>query len=927
MRTVQRSFGGGEITPEMFGRFDLPHYQTGLALCKNFMTLPHGPAVNRPGFQFIKECRNGGTSAVRLIPFKFNQDQAFVLEFGELYMRIHTEGATVLESNVTISGATQANPVVVTATAHGYVDGEEVYISNVVGMTELNGRFFKVANKTTNTFELTDLLGNNIDGTGYTAYASGGNSARVYTVVSPYFAADLFSLRFVQSEDVMTLVHPSYAPRELKRLAATNWTFSTISFAPKPSRPGTVAIVASPASGTPLEYYAVTALDEDTLEESFHSRLAITGISNANPGVVTSTAHGLSNGNKIRVSEVEGMTEVNGNEYTVANVTANTFELSGINTTSFGTYTSGGIILIGIANDLSVGTNTNTISWDAVTGAIRYNIYKIANGLLGYIGQTPDLSFADDNITPDSLTTPPIDVQPFTGSGNYPSAVTYFNQRRVFGGLDNLPLTTFMTRAGTENNLTKSIPSQDDDSIVFRVSARQYNRVQNLVPLADLLIFTTGAEYRMNAINADAITPSTIDVLVQSDIGSSTLMPLVSGRAVLFNAFLGGHVFDMKYSFESGSNGGYNPRDISIIAPHLFDGHTIVDWAYTKTPYSMVWAVRSDGTLLGLTYMSDQKPDILGWHRHDTHNGDFESIASIPESNGEEMVYAVVKREINSVDRRYIERKHSRLFTDIQDAFHVDSGLTYDLPLTITGATQANPVVVTATGHGFSDGDEVRISDIDYGIDDFGTAFGMNELNGNVYRVNNKTANTFQLQTTDATPVDVDGTGFTAYKSGGKARKEITVVTGLHHLEGEKVAILADGKEVAPLTVADGQITLQEQASRTHVGFPIISDLKTLPIVHEKVDGFARGIIKSVSHVYLQVDKTGAVSAGPDTDHLVEYQQRTDEDYGEATQLVSEEIEVVIPSQWSRYGQVFIRQTAPLPISILSMALEVSYGG
>jgi len=563
-----------------------------------------------------------------------------------------------------------------------------------------------------------------------------------------------------------------------------------------------------------------------------------------------------------------------------------------------------------------------------VTGAVRYNIYKIENGLLGYIGQTSDLSFGDDNISPDALTTPPIDVQPFASASNYPAAVAYFDQRRVFAGTDNLPLTAYMSRSGTESNFTKSIPSQDDNAITFRVSARQYNRIRHLVPLSDLLIFTSAAEYILSSFNADAITPTTIDVRPQSYVGSSKLRPIVAGGSVVFNAAKGAHVHDIKYTFESDS---YAPRDISILAPHLFETFTLVDWGYSKTPYSVTWAARSDGTLLGLTYLPDQSPVVLGWHRHDTHNGLFESTATIPESNEEEMLYTLIKREVNSVDRRFIERLHSRESADspdadIQDAFHLDSGLTYDLAVTITGATQANPVVITATAHGFSDGDEVRISDIDYGIDNFGTAWGMNELNGNVYTVNNKTANTFELQDTEATPADIDGTAFTAYKSGGEVRLEVTVIGGLHHLEGEKVAILADGKEVAPQTVISGQITLAEQASRVHVGLPIVADLQTLPLVHERVEGFGRGHFKSVTHVYMQVDRAVGIFAGPDTDSLVEYQQRTDEEYGQATRMESDEIEVVIPSTWSRYAQVSVRQTAPLPVSILSMSLEVELG-
>ena len=957
-RIHQRSFGGGVIAPELLGRIDLNHYQTGLSECLNFYPLPHGPAVNRPGFQYIKEVKDGGSAATRVIPFIFNTDQAYCLELGNLYLRIHTEGSTVLEANTTISGATQANPCVITDTGHGYLDGEEVFIAAVVGMTELNGRYYKVANKTTNTFEITDLQDNDINSSAYTAYGSAGTAGRVYTVTTPYLTADLFDINYTQSADVMTLVHPTYAPRELKRLGATNWTLTTITFEPGIAIPGSVSVSALPTSGSLTYKYVVTALS-DILEESLAS----------------------------------------------AEVTA--------------------------TNDLSTSGNKNTVSWAAVTGASRYNVYKDDNGVHGYIGQTPDTSFADDNIEADVLISPPENQTPFTGANNYPSTASYHDQRRVFSATNNYPQSTWMTRPGTESNLSKSIPSQDDDSLLFTLSARQYNRVRHLIPLDELVIFTSATEWKLTTENSDALTPTTIALRPQSYVGSGNRQPIVSGDAVLFTADLGGHVYDMNYSFETDK---YKPRNISIIAPHLFDGYTITDWDYSSVPVSIIWAVRSDGELVGLTYLSGQKPDVLGWHHHNT-DGDFESVAVIPESGGEKMLYAVIERRINGVNRRYIERLHSRIFSDVRDAFHVDSGLSYDDPQTITAATQANPVVITAASHGFSDGDMVQITDM-AGI---GTETGMTELNGNRYTVQNKATNTFELKgangsatitVTDAANIavgtkitltlsdgstvvmtataadppaspnefslgdgsnngvadniavgtggvlglnnianlsapnpaanvitvtetprlstasilaiasddpiriavtnetGVDGSAYSAYVSGGKARKEITVVSGLHHLVGESVAIYADGSVAPKQTVAaDGSITLTQGAGRIHAGLSYTSDLQTLPVVAPKADGLGQGQMKSVSKVHLRVDTTrGPSLVGPDYDHLIAYAQRTSEGYGEPTALVSNEIEIALDAAWSRSGQIVIRQTDPSPLTILALTLEVDFG-
>ena len=843
----QRSFGGGEIAPEILGRVDLNHYQTGLAKCYNFYPLPSGPAVNRPGFQFIKECKDGGSSVVRIIPFIFNTAQAYALEFGELYMRIHTEGGTVLEANKTISGATQANPCVITATAHGFLDGEECYISSIVGMTQLNGRYFKIANKTTNTFEITDLQGNNINSSAYTAYGSAGTAARVYTPVSPFSAADLFEINYEQSADVMTLCHPSYAPRELRRSGATSWAFTTITFAPSIGAPTGVSVSASPASGTPVSKYVVTAVESTILEESVAS------------------------------SEVSA------------------------------------------TNDLSVGSNKNTVSWSAVTGATRYNVYKDKNGVHGYIGQTPDTSFEDNNITADLLTSPPENQTPFTGSDNYPSTVSYHDQRRAFASTNNYPQTTWMSRSGTESNLSRSIPSQDDDSIQFSLASRQFNSIRNMVALDDLIIFTSATEWKLYTQNSDALTPSTIGLRPQSYVGCSAIRPIVSGDAILFLANHGGHCYDMNYSFETDK---YKPRDISIVAPHLFDNYTTVDWGFASVPHSVIWMVRNDGKMVGLTYLSGQKPDVLGWHQHST-DGEFESVAVIPESTDEQMTYAIIKRKINNVDRRFVERLHSRMFTDVRDAFFVDCGLTHDDPKTVTAATQANPVVITSASHGFSNGDIIQMSD----FSGLGDESGMTDLNGNRYTVASVTTNTFALQSTAATPVNVNGTGFGAYITGGKARKEITLVEGLHHLIGETVAIFADGSVSPTQTVtATGTITLPHGACRIHVGLPYVCDLQTLPLVFPKAEALGQGTIKSVTKAFIRVDRSRGIFAGPDFDHLTEYPQRTNEDYGDPTRDVSEEIEITLEPNWSTSGQVAIRDSDPVPISILSMAVEVTLG-
>lgn len=201
MKTLLRSFAGGEITPELYGRLDLTKYQTGLALARNYTTLPHGPATRRPGFRFINEVKTSApvlppgpvvndNIATRLIPFVYSADQSVVLEFGGAYIRFYVNGAAVLEASkaiVSIVGST------VTVTTHGYSTGDDVYIGT---------RFHRITVTGANTFTTADLWGN-------ATTASGALCARVYTLATGYDWFALFQLRFTQDADVLTISHPS----------------------------------------------------------------------------------------------------------------------------------------------------------------------------------------------------------------------------------------------------------------------------------------------------------------------------------------------------------------------------------------------------------------------------------------------------------------------------------------------------------------------------------------------------------------------------------------------------------------------------------------------------------------------------------------------------------------------------------------------
>lgn len=845
IKTIQRSFVGGVIAPELFGRIDLDKYQSGLAECLNFVVLPHGPAQNRAGFSYILQTKYMDKKA-NLIEFAYSTEQTYVLEFGDGYIRVHTNGGTLLKTGLTVTGISQAAEGVLSYTGTDPANGTWFYVSGVVGMTELNGRYVVVSDVDAgaNTFKLKDLRGNYIDTTSFTAYSSGGTIAEVYEISSPYLEADLFDIHYVQSADVLTLVHPTYEPRELRRTTSTTFTLSTISFVPTINGPSGVDVAATTGSGSTVYRYQVTSIADESLEESLASPESvdavrtITAVTKAAAGVfTTSSSHSLAVEDEIYISGVGGMVEITDGTYYVNTVpAADTFTVKNSNgvvvdTTSYTTFTSGGSVLlvaVGITNNLTTAGNKNTVTWSSVIGAIRYNVYKEKNGLYGYIGQASGTSFVDDNIVADVTRTPPEGENPFLGSGNYPGAVSYFEQRRCFGGTNNKPQNLWMTRSATESNLNYSIPTQDDDAIALRIVSREVQRVRNIVPLTELLILTSGGEWKISTQNSDALTPSSVTVRPQSYNGCTNVQPVVVNNTGIYVRAQSGRLHDLAYNFEAN---GFKSNDLSLIAPHLFDGFTIVDMCLTRTPVPVVWVVRDDGVLLGITYMPEQK--VFAWHQHTT-DGLFESVAAVNES-GRDVLYATVKRTIQDQTVRYIERLSNRLIDTLEDSFIVDSGLSY------SGAGTAE-------------------------------------------------------------------------------------ISGLYHLEGKEVVALSNGAVVRGLTVINGAITLPQESTMVHIGLPITSRIKTLPVSFEG-PALGQAMVKNVNKTILRVYRTSGLKVGFDANNLVQFKQRTTEPYGSAPDWITDEIEVQVKPDWNSSGQMIIQQTDPLPVTVLSIVMEVALGG
>lgn len=307
-----------------------------------------------------------------------------------------------------------------------------------------------------------------------------------------------------------------------------------------------------------------------------------------------------------------------------------------------------------------------TLVWDAVENAQEYNIYRAVNGIYGYIGTTNSTTFKDNNIEPDLTSCAPTYVNPFEDEN--PSAVCYFQQRKIFASSNKSPQTFWASQTGTNSNFNISRPLNSTDSITMSIYDNVANVIQHLIPFDDLIVMTTNAEWAVNG--SDGIfcaSPAPVSNL-QSYYGSSKIKPIVSGSMVLFVQSGGSIIRDLGYNYLSDS---YDGEELTLLANHIFEGKQVVDMAYSKEPYRIVWCVMNDGSLNGLTYNPKQK--VSAWHTHQTQ-GKFESVAVIRENN-EDIAYFVINRIIDGQNVRYIERFKTRIFNDLSGSFLLDCAI------------------------------------------------------------------------------------------------------------------------------------------------------------------------------------------------------------------------------------------------------------
>lgn len=768
MTPVVNSFNAGEFSPLLEGRSDLQKYGSACQLLENFLIQPYGGVTRRSGTQYVAPAKYSDKKC-RLVPFEFSVIQAYHLEFGNEYIRFFKDGAQI----------TKTSPA-------AWLTGTNYVVGNFVTQTAVS--YYCIEAHTAGTFA-TDLA------------ASKWVAQTVYEIPSPYLEADLPGIQFVQSADVMFLVHPSYAPRKLSRLGHDNWTLELFVFENgpfldenvttttiTPSYPAwvtaTAYVIGNHVTVTGVTYVAITNHTSGAPNPTPPGNTTdwrVVYQYGGNNMILTASANTFLAGHVgslFRIRHLRTNAAQSGELAATAGVESVIFPVYGSwRFTTRGTWTAtieiqrsfdNGLTWITYQTYTSAGDfNTNTTG-EEIERNVLYKIKRITTGSsvcpwmfnieeTYYDGVVKILTVA-------SATSATAEVQNYLGQltattlwsegawsivQGWPGCVAFFEQRLMFAATTQRPQTVWGSKSGTFTDFQPGV--LDDDAISYTIGADRVNVIRWMQPQTQLLLGTTAGEWKMGGSDiGEPITPTNVSIRRQSTYGSINIQAALVNDVVLFLQRQGRKIREMTLD-PANVQDKYVAPDMTILAEHITESG-IVAIAYQQQPDSILWCVRADGELAGMTYERDQ--DVVGWHRHVT-DGQFESISIIPGTDEDEIA-VVVQRLINGNVVRYIEIFAPRDFgTDQTDAFYVDSGLSFDGGISqaissaqiVTGAGVGR-VQINLNSHGFLDGQQLLIEGV----------VGMTELNGIVFTVALKQPNYFYLK--DSTNTEyIDGFG------------------------------------------------------------------------------------------------------------------------------------------------------------------------
>jgi len=831
------ALNAGELSPYMDARADVEKYQSGCRTLENMVVLTYGGIYRRAGTEYLGEAKLANKQC-RLIGFNYSVTTRFVLEFGDQYIRVWGNNSPVL---------------------------------------------------------------------------SGGSPLEI---ASPYLEAELRELQYVQINDVMYLAHANHAPRKLTRVADDNWTLETVKWKYPPlldqnitpvtiassAATGSATLTASAStfvaghvgsqwaiqwprtSGSINEEINGTKISQSTLDiqgtwtittvgtwigsirllriptEKMNSSggVDLTSLSRSTTtATATKAAHGYTTGDSVLIPSTVAapfagtytitVTGANTYTFTVANSGAASASNAPVQNISqmevVREFTSASTARNFVATgteDERVGLKIQIPTWTSHTSARVFlestdfnsggtvTINSVASGTSA--GATVD-RWLGSTITATTQWT----EAAFSAVRGYPRAVAVHEQRLCFGGTAHQPNTVWCSKVDDFENF--QLGTKEDDALSFSVASSEGNRIAWMFSQKRLMLGTSGDEWTIGGASTDQpFSANNVQAQRQSSFGSKTMRAILLNDVLLFIQRRGRKVRELTYNFE---RDGWVAPDLTVLSEHITSGE-IVELAFQQQPDAILWAVKGDGKLVGMSYERDQ--NVVAWHRHST-DGDFESVATVYGLSGaDDEVWFVVKRTINGQTKRYIER------------FKPDNRINFE------SETKADWWYLDCAA---------RYS---------GTA--------------------------------------------------TSTVTGLSHLEGKTVGVLADGAVQPSAAVASGQITLTKPAAKVLAGLPYTSTILPMKFDFQLQDGPTRGRRKRINRATVGLYKSlgGEVSTNG-TEWLWLYPRDFDDPMDASPPPFSGDAEVVVAGDHSFDGNFYLRQTQPYPLTIRALVIKLDVFG
>jgi hypothetical protein len=810
------ALNAGELSPYMDARSDVEKYRSGCRTLENMVVLPYGGVYRRAGTEYLGEAKNANKRC-RLVGFNFSVTTRFVLEFGDQYIRVWGNDSPVLHD----SGSAWAGST-------AYAVGDIV--------TKSGTSYYCVTAHTSAASFATDAA------KWYAQPASGA-----LEIPSPYLEAELRELQYAQVNDIMYLAHANHAPRKLSRLADDNWTLATVQWKYPPvldqnitdttiassAASGSATLTASAAtfqSGHVGSQWAIQwPRNSGSISETINGNKTSTATLDIQGGwTLTTVGTWIGTVRLLRIPQKE-MDEDGGSGFTAYEVVREFNSLTTArNFTATGTETERVGLKLQILN-YSSNTNARVFleSTDFNSGG-TFTIDSVASGTSA--GATVD-KWLGSVITG----TAQWSEAAFSGVRGYPRAVAIHEQRLCFGGTSHQPNTIWCSKTDDFENF--QLGAADDDALQFSVASSEGNRIAWMFSQKRLMLGTSGDEWTIGgADSGQPFSATNVQAQKQSSFGSKTMRAILLNDVLLFVQRRGRKVRELTYNFE---RDGWVAPDLTVLSEHVTSGE-IVEMAFQQQPDAILWAVRGDGQLIGMSYERDQ--NVVAWHRHRT-DGDFESAATVYGLSGaDDEVWFCVKRTINGQTKRYIER------------FKPDNRLKF----------------------------ETQTKDDWWYLD-------------------------------------------CAKRYSGAAT---ATITGLSHLEGKTVGVLANGAVQPDEVVVSGEITLDRTFTKVLAGLPYTSTILPMKFDFDLQDGSTRGRAKRINRAEVSLYKSlGGEFSTDGTEWLWIYPRDFDDPMDASPPPFSGDAEVVVAGNYSDASDLYLRQTLPYPLTVRALVVKLDAFG